>query len=104
MALRRPGRFDWEVNFPSPDRFDREDILRKTGRNKRIIQPLPYAFIALKTEGWSAAELAAIWSEAALVAVKDARAIIIAEDLVGGFERVLAQKQRVGLPFVGGAI
>jgi len=104
VALRRPGRFDWEVNFPSPDRFDREDILRKTGRNKKVSEPLPYAFIAHKTDGWSAAELAAIWSEAALLAVKDARALVIGEDLVGGFERVLAQRQRVGLALVGGVI
>lgn len=103
VALRRPGRFDWEVNFPSPDTFDREDILRKTSRNKRILEPLPYTFIAHKTEGWSAAELAAIWSEAALLAVKDGRSVIIDEDCIGGFERVLRQRQRVGLIALGGA-
>jgi transitional endoplasmic reticulum ATPase len=104
VALRRPGRFDWEVHFPSPDKFDREDILRKTSRNKAIYEPLPYAFIAHSTEGWSAAELAAIWSEAALFAVKDGRAVIVAEDCIGGFERVSAQRQRTGLVIVGGAI
>jgi transitional endoplasmic reticulum ATPase len=104
VALRRPGRFDWEVHFPSPDKFDREDILRKTSRNKAISEPLPYAFIAHSTEGWSAAELAAIWSEAALLAVKDGRAVIVAEDCIGGFERVSAQRQRTGLVIVGGAI
>jgi len=104
VALRRPGRFDWEVHFPSPDRFDREDILRKTSRNKAIEGPLPYAFIAHNTEGWSAAELAAIWSEAALLAVKDGRAVIIDEDCIGGFERVSAQRQRAGLATGGGAV
>ena len=27
IALRRPGRFDWEIEFPLPDRHDREQIL-----------------------------------------------------------------------------
>jgi len=103
IALRRPGRFDWEIHFPSPDQFDREDILRKTSRNKAIYEPLPYAFIAHSTEGWSAAELAAIWSEAALLAVKDGRAVIVSEDCIGGFERVSAQRQRTGLVIGGGA-
>ena len=28
LALRRPGRFDWEIEFPLPDRPDREAILQ----------------------------------------------------------------------------
>jgi len=97
VALRRPGRFDWEVNFPLPSAFDREDILIKTARKLETLEPLPHAVVAQKTEGWSAAELSAIWSEAALLAVKDNRSVIISEDYIGGFERVNAQRQRAGL-------
>jgi transitional endoplasmic reticulum ATPase len=102
IALRRPGRFDWEVHFSLPNINDREDILRKTGRNKTIAEQLPYKFVAHSTEGWSAAELAAIWTEAALLAVKDKRSTVIAEDFVGGFERVLVQRQRTGIKMIGG--
>jgi transitional endoplasmic reticulum ATPase len=103
VALRRPGRFDWEVHFSLPNIMDREDILSKTGRNKAIAEQLPYKFVAHNTDGWSAAELAAIWTEAALLAVKDKRSVIIAEDFIGGFERVLAQRQRTGIVLVGGS-
>ncbi|MEU1885250.1 AAA family ATPase [Micromonospora rifamycinica] len=92
-ALRRPGRFDWEIEFPLPVRMDREAMLRASARNLRTAGSLPYALIAEKTDSWSAAELAAIWSEAALLAVTDGRSAIIAEDLIGGFERTLKHKR-----------
>lgn len=101
-ALRRPGRLDWEVNFPLPNRDDRAAILRTSARNLSTSEPLPHDFVAQKTEGWSAAELAAIWSEAALLAVMDERSVIIAEDYIGGFERVFAQRRRAGLIQLGG--
>ena len=46
------------------------------------------ADIAQRTEGWSGAEVCAIWTEAALVAAKDRRGAIRAADLVTAFERV----------------
>ncbi|MFP3881592.1 MAG: ATP-binding protein [Actinomycetota bacterium] len=93
-ALLRPGRFDWEIRFPMPDQADRLDILLKSARDLSIEQHLPHALIADKTEGWSAAELALIWSEAALLAVQDEREQIMVEDYVGGFERVKERKQQ----------
>ena len=101
-ALRRPGRFDWEVNFPLPDLNDREAILRSTARNLSAAAGLPHAWVAQHTDSWSAAELAAIWSEAALLAAVDDREVIITEDYIGGFERVLAQRRRAGLVPPGG--
>ena len=87
-ALRRPGRFDWEIHFPRPNLADREDILAKTARRLHTKDPLPHGDIAARTEGWSGAELTAIWSEAALLAVEDGRCEIFEEDYIGGFERV----------------
>lgn len=87
VALLRPGRFDWEIHFPYPDQADREDILLKTARGLRTREPLPHRYIAAKSEGWSGAELAAIWTEAALLAVEDGRCEICEEDYVGGYQR-----------------
>jgi transitional endoplasmic reticulum ATPase len=87
-ALRRPGRFDWEIDFPLPNCDDRESILITSARNLATTGILPYKWIAEKTEGWSSAEITAIWSEAALLAVADDRSVIICEDCIGGFERV----------------
>ena len=87
VALLRPGRFDWEIHFPYPNRADREDILIKTARRLQTRDPLPHRYIAAKSEGWSAAELAAILTEAALLAVGDGRREIYEEDYIGGYQR-----------------
>ena len=87
VALLRPGRFDWEIHFPYPNQSDREDILTKTARRLKTRGPLPHADIAAKSEGWSAAELAAILTEAALLAVEDGRRKIHEEDYIGGYQR-----------------
>lgn len=94
QALRRPGRFDWEINFPPPDRADRADILQKSAGHLSTTGVLPHHMVADRTEGWSAAELAAIWSEAALLAASDGRSAIRDQDYVGGFERTSHQKSR----------
>lgn len=87
IALLRPGRFDWEIHFPYPDQADREDILLKTARGLQTRGPLPHRCIAARSEGWSGAELAAIWTEAALLAVEDGRCEIYEEDYIGGYQR-----------------
>ena len=94
-ALRRPGRFDWEINFPFPNTKDREDILRKTAYSLKVKEPIPYKEIALMSEGWSGAELTAIWKEAALLTVSDKRKSICSEDCIGGFERVSRQRKSI---------
>lgn len=93
LALRRPGRFDWQIDFPLPNREDRTEILRVAERRHTVGPRIPHGFIAAKTEGWTGAELAAIWTEAALLAVTDDRAVILAEDMVGGYERVAALRE-----------
>ena len=87
VALLRPGRFDWEIHFPYPNQADREDILIKTARRLQTRDPLPHGDIAAKTGDWSAAELAAILTEAALLAVEDGRREIYEEDYIGGYQR-----------------
>ena len=100
-ALRRPGRFDWEVNFPLPGRSDREAILRASARKLSTVENLPHAQIAQQTQSWSAAELSGIWNESALLAVTDNRSIIMAEDYLEGFKRIRTQKQRIELTSTG---
>ncbi len=87
VALLRPGRFDWEIHFPIPKEADRQDILSTTARRLKVKDPLPHQAIAAKTDGWSAAELAAVLTEAALLAVGDGRREIREEDYIGGYQR-----------------
>ena len=102
LALRRPGRFDWEIEFPYPSEQDRRDILGKAARHLKTEGPLPHEWIARQSGGWSGAELAAIWSEAALLAVKDDRGTIREEDYIGGFERVGLARLRAAKSGAGG--
>jgi transitional endoplasmic reticulum ATPase len=94
VALLRPGRFDWEIHFPLPALDDREQILIASARKLATTDPLPHRAIAAQTEGWSAAELTAIWTEAALFAVTDDRAVLMAEDYIAGFEAVRTQRSK----------
>ena len=96
VALRRPGRLDWEIEFPLPRAADRLDILTKTAQKLQTLDPLPHEFVVTRTDGWSSAELAAIWTEASLLAVADKRSAIFVEDYIGGFERVARQRDRIG--------
>lgn len=103
-ALRRPGRFDWEIEFPLPNVSDRKAILIASSRGLATDPRLPHGWVAERTEGWSGAELTAIWSEAALLAVADERESIMAEDYVGGFTRVRDQRTRAGLSYKKGQL
>ena len=90
-ALLRPGRFDWEIEFGLPTAADRRAILGVRSAGVRTRGPLPLEEIAAATDGWSGAMLAAIWTEAALLAAQDGRRAISDEDLARAFERVSAR-------------
>ncbi len=87
-ALRRPGRFDWEIEFGLPTLTDRQAILDVSSRKVATTSPLPTAEVADRTDGWSAAKLTSIWTEAALIAAQADRRSICMLDFVEGFERV----------------
>lgn len=90
-ALRRPGRFDWEIDFSLPSTDDRHQILLVSSRHLKTGENLAHEWVAQHTDGWTAAQLTAIWKEAAILAVKDNRAIILNDDYIGGFERVFSE-------------
>lgn len=93
-ALTRPGRFDWEIEFGVPDIYDRLDILRVGARRLKTAEDLPLEDIAVLSDGWSAARLTSLWSEAAHVAARDRRAEISAEDLAIARERLAQRPDR----------
>lgn len=93
-ALRRPGRFDWEIIFESPTPRDRLEILEVDARRLSTRGPLPLEAVAARSEGWSGAELASVWTEAALLAARDERSAIDAEDLLRAFSMVSDTRKR----------
>lgn len=92
-ALRRPGRFDWEIGFDLPNMDDRLAILEVDARRLATVEPLPLESIGQESAGWSGAELASLWTEAALLAARDDRPAIDGEDLLEAFSVVATTRQ-----------
>lgn len=75
-ALRRPGRFDKELEVPMPDLEARLDILYKYVKfeNKEIFDESVnedyLRKLALSIEGYSGADIAALYSETAMSAIR----------------------------------
>lgn len=93
-ALRRPGRFDLEIEFALPNEHDREEILRSAARKQGGSDSLPHGLIAKRTASWTPAELAGVWHMAVRVAFADGRGEVDAEDYLIGYEQAAAQRRR----------
>lgn len=93
-ALTRPGRFDWEIEFGMPTLMDRLEILQVGMRQIHCSAELPVIDVAVRTHNWSAARLASIWTEAALIAAADNRNKIAGEDFAQAYERVARRPER----------
>jgi transitional endoplasmic reticulum ATPase len=91
-ALLRPGRFDWVVQFELPDEADRRKILETSGRTISKAGDMPLDAAAKTSEGWSAAELSAVWAEAALIAASADRPAVWDEDFAVGFARIAQRR------------
>lgn len=70
-ALRRPGRFDREIYFPLPSVKDRESILSlHTKKWPKPVSGPVLQWIARKTVGFAGADLQALCTQAAIIALK----------------------------------
>src|SRR6476619_6903972 len=69
-ALRRPGRFDREIEIGIPDQFGRSEILEIHTRGMPLTQDVNLESIAKVTHGFVGADLEAVCKEAALRAVR----------------------------------
>ncbi len=87
-AVLRPGRLEGRIDYPALEEADRLEILQATSSGLRLASDCDLNAIAIASEGWTGAELVSIWAEAARLTVKDQRAEIRDEDLLGGFHRI----------------
>uniref|UniRef100_A0A162AE44 PHD-type domain-containing protein n=1 Tax=Daucus carota subsp. sativus TaxID=79200 RepID=A0A162AE44_DAUCS len=70
-ALRRPGRFDREIYFPLPSVKDRESILSlHTKKWPKAVTGSLLKWIARRTAGFAGADLQALCTQAAMIALK----------------------------------
>ncbi|BES81563.1 CDC48 family AAA ATPase [Pyrodictium abyssi] len=69
-ALRRPGRFDREIEIRPPDKRARKEILQVHVRNMPLADDVDLDKIAEMTHGYTGADLAALAKEAAMSALR----------------------------------
>lgn len=97
-ALLRPGRFDRQIHVGRPDVKGREAVLRVHARNKPLADEVDLKTIAMRTPGFSGADLENLLNEAALVAARNNKKQIDMSDIDEATDRVIAgpaKKSRV---------
>ncbi len=70
IALRRPGRFDREIEIGVPDKEGRLDILKIHSRNMPLAKNVNLKDIARVTHGFVGADLNALAKEAAMIVLR----------------------------------
>ena len=71
-ALRRPGRFDREIEIGVPNKKERHEILKIHTKNMPLAQDVDLEALASMTHGFVGADLSALCREAAMKALKNA--------------------------------
>jgi transitional endoplasmic reticulum ATPase len=80
QALRRPGRFDREIEIGVPDKNDRREILNIHVRNMPLEKSVDIPEIAGVTHGYTGADLSLLSKEAAIKALRRVLPIINIEE------------------------
>ncbi len=93
-ALLRPGRFDRRIVLDLPGIDDREAILKLHSRNKPLDKNVNLRQIAVRTPGFSGADLENIMNEGAIFAARFNRKEITQNDLYESIEKVLLGPER----------
>ena len=93
-ALLRPGRFDRQIFVNAPDVKGREEILRVHSRNKPLSGDIDFKTVARLTIGFTGADIANLLNEAAILAARANRRVILMEDILEGINKVIMGPQK----------
>jgi cell division protease FtsH len=96
-ALRRPGRFDRQINILPPDVKGRLQILKVHSRNMPLSPDVDLENVARGTPGFTGAELASLVNEAAIIAGRAAKKEINSQDFDIAKDRILMGIERKGM-------
>src|SRR5699024_7838492 len=89
-ALLRAGRFDRQIAVNQPDVKGRQQILRVHAKNKPLAEDVSLKTIAMRTPGFSGADLENLLNEAALVAARHDQTMITMLEIDEAIDRVIA--------------
>lgn len=93
-ALLRPGRFDRRIILDLPDIADREEILKIHSRGKPLDTEVNLHKVAIRTPGFSGADLANLINEAAILAARRNKFKISQNELFEAIEKVILGPER----------
>ena len=96
-ALKRPGRFDRQINILPPDVKGRKKILNVHGQRVSLHPEVDFEELAKATPGFTGAELANLVNEAALMTARNGRDRINNEDFEKARDRILMGVERKGM-------
>ncbi|KAL6561628.1 ATP-dependent zinc metalloprotease FTSH 2, chloroplastic [Orobanche minor] len=89
-ALLRPGRFDRQVAVDVPDIRGRTEILKVHASNKKFDSDVSLEVIAMRTPGFSGADLANLLNEAAILAGRRGMTAISSKEIDDSIDRIVA--------------
>lgn len=93
-ALLRPGRFDRQIYIGTPDLNGREAILKIHAAGKPLADTVDLHTVAKATGGFTGADLENLLNEAALLAARNDRPVILMSDLEEAILKVLAGPEK----------
>ena len=93
-ALLRPGRFDRQVVVPLPDIKGREQILKVHMKKVAVAKGVDPKIFARSTPGFSGADLANLVNESALIAARNDKKQVEAEDFEKAKDKIIMGAER----------
>ena len=93
-ALLRPGRFDRRVILDLPDINDREAILKIHAEGKVLDKNVDVRRVAIRTPGFSGADLANLMNEGAIITARRNKKMIGQDELFEAAEKVILGPER----------
>lgn len=93
-ALLRPGRFDRQVGVAAPDLEGREAILKVHAKGKPFVLDVDLHMVAVRTPGFTGADLANVLNEAALLCARAGAQLIDNRAIDEAIDRVQAGPKR----------
>ena len=93
-ALLRPGRFDRQIVVPNPDVIGREKILKVHARKVPMAPDVDLKTVARGTPGFSGADLMNLVNEAALLAARRGRRLVMMLEFEDAKDKVMMGAER----------
>lgn len=93
-ALLRPGRFDRQVGVAAPDLEGREAILKVHAKGKPFVPDVDLHMVAVRTPGFTGADLANVLNEAVLLCARAGAQLIDNRAIDEAIDRVQAGPKR----------